>query len=130
LALEALSVVELRLDAVRAVLAGRRWPSSPPRSGSRVSQSMPGWAAISARVSRAWPIGRHGPRSCPHQCGQEVERLVLEVPAPVSPLRCHADPGGSAWQAHSPACWAFGPGDRAVGGLGALSRARASRADL
>jgi transposase InsO family protein len=79
LALVALSVVEQRLDAVRAVLAGA--PVSEVAEQVGVSrQSVHAWVGrylvegvggLADRSSR--------PRSCPHQSPERVERAVLEL---------------------------------------------------
>jgi transposase InsO family protein len=79
LALVALSVVEQRLDAVRAVLAGAGLSEVAGQVGvSR--QSVHAWvgrylsegvAGLADRSSR--------PRSCPHRSPERVERAVLEL---------------------------------------------------
>jgi transposase InsO family protein len=79
LALVALSVVEQRLDAVRAVLAGASVTEVAAQVGvSR--QSVHSWVArylsegvggLADRSSR--------PRSCPHQAPELVERAVIEL---------------------------------------------------
>jgi transposase InsO family protein len=79
LALVALSVIEQRLDAVRAVLAGASVSEVAAQVGvSR--QSVHSWvgrylsegvAGLADRSSR--------PRSCPHQAPEQVERAVLEL---------------------------------------------------
>jgi transposase InsO family protein len=79
LALVALSVVEQRLDAVRAVLAGADVVEVAAQVGvSRQSVHVwmsrylsEGVAGLADRSSR--------PRSCPHQCPERVERAVLEL---------------------------------------------------
>ena len=79
MALVALSVVEQRLDAVRAVLAGASLTEVAAQVGvSR--QSVHGWlgrylsegvGGLADRSSR--------PRSCPHQVSERVERAVIEL---------------------------------------------------
>ena len=79
MALVALSVVEQRLDAVRAVLAGASVSEVAAQVGvSR--QSVHAWvgrylsegvAGLADRSSR--------PRSCPHQAPERVERAVIEL---------------------------------------------------
>lgn len=79
MALIALSVVEQRLDAVRAVLAGASITEVAAQVGV-TRQSVHAWigrylaegvAGLADRSSR--------PRSCPHQSPEVVERAVLEL---------------------------------------------------
>lgn len=79
LALVALSVVEQRLDAVRAVLAGATVTEVAASVGvSR--QSVHAWVSrylidgVSGLADRS-----HRPGSCPHQVASEVEVLVAEM---------------------------------------------------
>ena len=77
--LVALSVVEQRLDAVRAVLAGA--PVTEVAAQVGVSrQSVHSWMTryLSEGVSGLADRSSR-PRSCPHQSPEAVERLVLEL---------------------------------------------------
>ena len=76
MALVVLSVVEQRLDAVRAVLAGAQVTEVAAAVGvSR--QSVHAWVARYPTAGVAgWRIGRIGRASCPHQASSAVEARV------------------------------------------------------
>jgi len=98
LALVALSVVERRLDAVRAVLAGATATEVAAQVGvSR--QSLHTWIARYLVDGVAGLADRsHRPSSCPHQVSAMVEVLVAELRRK-HPRWGEADPDGAAAQA-------------------------------
>ena len=79
MALVVLSVVEQRLDAVRAVLAGASVAEIAARAG--VSRStLHRWIGRYLAGNVAGLADRsHRPMSCPHQASQQVEVLVAEM---------------------------------------------------
>ena len=92
-----LSVVEMRLDAVRAVLAGSTVVEVAARVG--VSRStLHRWLSRYLLTQLAVLADQsHRPRSCPHQVDAALEVAVAEMrrllrvrPNPLTPSRCAA----------------------------------------
>ena len=80
MALVVLSVVEQRLDAVRAVLAGATVTEvGGPVGVHRGERCIAGWAGIWWTGVAGLADRSHRPRRCPHQVADEVEVAVAEM---------------------------------------------------